>query len=203
MTETLPALGILCGGFSRRMGADKAAAILGGETLLLRTVRRLSQRCSRVLVSTRLDGPGAAQAVQMGWDVVHDSDPGGGPLQAMLALLEQCPDGVLVVPVDMPFLPESCASVLAAAPASAACAGYLAGEIVEPLPLLLRTAALPQLCALVAAGERRAGAWRQWSTAFTVDFSVAHPNSDWRIGLGGVNDPESLRLAQARVAAQA
>lgn len=180
------------------MGSDKAAVLLAGESLLARMVRRLAPECARVVVSTRAFGPGSA----LGLPVVTDLDPGGGPLQAMLSLLEQCPHGVLVVPVDMPFVPESMPSQLSGVAATAACVGYSVNAVVQPLPVLLKPAALNPLRQLVSLGERRAGAWRQIAGASVVDFRAVNPLLDPEIGLAGVNDPEALQRAERRIAEQ-
>lgn len=185
------ALGVLCGGYSRRMGQDKAAVDFGGESLLQRTVRRHASHCSGVLISTRADGPGT----DLGWEIVADPDPGGGPLQAMLALLERAPHGVLVLPVDMPFLPRFCTRVLASAPESCSAIGYALEQGIEPLPVLLRPAILPELRALVQQGVRKAGAWRACSGAHAVPFSMSHPQEDPAWALLSTNDPAALARA--------
>lgn len=48
---------VLAGGQSRRFGGDKALAILGGETLIERTVNELAKFCDGVVVAGRSEAP--------------------------------------------------------------------------------------------------------------------------------------------------
>ncbi len=189
MSTERVALGILCGGFSRRMGRDKASVELGAESLLARMRRRLGAEASVVLIGTRPDGPGQLK----GEMIVFDPDPGGGPLQSMLAMLQQVGAAVLIVPVDMPFLPAGLAAWLAEQ-APAAHAIGIAGETgAEPLPVLLRPAAAMELGRRCQAGERRAGAWRELAGAETVPAAGriwTHPASLHLLGLNTAAEVE-------------
>jgi molybdopterin-guanine dinucleotide biosynthesis protein A len=67
---------ILAGGRSRRFGADKALASVGGEPLLAHIARTLEPAASRVtVVADRVD-----KYVHLGLRTVADVEPGCGPL---------------------------------------------------------------------------------------------------------------------------
>tara|TARA_R110002072_G_scaffold171065_1_gene324814 strand:+ start:1591 stop:2124 length:534 start_codon:yes stop_codon:yes gene_type:complete len=98
---------ILAGGQSRRMGRDKAAMDVQGQTFLQRARSLLhAVGCNPVLISGRPDLPGG----------VPDQQPGAGPAQAMLDCLDAIPahcKGGLFIPVDMPLLePEDLCSLI-------------------------------------------------------------------------------------------
>ncbi len=103
---------LLTGGASRRMGADKAAIVLGGETLAARGARVLSAVAEPALEV----GPGRS-----GLEAVREEPPGQGPLAAIaagwLALRGRGHSGaVLVLAADMPLVDDAALHALAAAP---------------------------------------------------------------------------------------
>lgn len=99
---------ILAGGTSRRMGRDKARALLAGRPLMCWVAEAL-QLLGRLIVVTNDPGahrlPSAAAA-----QYVRDAHPGAGPLAGIhAALLALGPDEacIVVATCDMPFiLPE-------------------------------------------------------------------------------------------------
>lgn len=94
---------ILAGGASRRMGTDKASLGFGGETLLSRTVRVVSQVTDDVLVVGRVGGNDALSARYLA-----DDFPNSGPLGGLLTGLRQARyPYATVVACDMPFLDAS------------------------------------------------------------------------------------------------
>ncbi|MGB0715481.1 MAG: molybdenum cofactor guanylyltransferase, partial [Phycisphaerae bacterium] len=75
---------ILCGGYSRRMGSDKARIELQGETVLSRVFRSMSSVVTPVLVSCRpdqhfdvatLSGHGDDSVAIEVFDAVEDAGP--------------------------------------------------------------------------------------------------------------------------------
>lgn len=91
---------VLCGGESRRMGADKAALVVEGERLVERVARRLSTAADPVVVAS--GGPGRLGPLP--WDEVADDRPGRGPLGGLVAVLDTSPHAlVAVVAVDLPL----------------------------------------------------------------------------------------------------
>jgi molybdopterin-guanine dinucleotide biosynthesis protein A len=67
---------LLTGGRSRRLGTDKAALVVDGQTLAVRAARRLDGVCSPVLEA----GDGVSGLLS-----VREEPPGGGPLAALAA----------------------------------------------------------------------------------------------------------------------
>lgn len=110
---------VLAGGRSSRMGADKAAAVLGGKPLLRRVIERLAPQTAGLGVNsnttTGLDfAPGIA--------VFADTVPGhvgpmAGVLSGMRHVARHYPPAshVATVPTDTPFFPLDLVARLQAA----------------------------------------------------------------------------------------
>jgi len=136
---------VLAGGASRRMGRDKAALAIAGETLAARAARRLRAVCARVAVA---DG---GRGLVPGLPSLPDG-PGDGPVAGILGAARALPGHpLLVLACDLPGVPEALLADLAEA-----------GEIdwvvprwqrgLEPLCALYRPVALAALAAAVARG---------------------------------------------------
>ena len=94
---------LLAGGESRRMGRDKAAIEVGGETLLARTARLAAEACDEVFVSVR--SVGSADALRRQWPMIEDAADGVGPIAGILGALRARPDvDWLVRACDLPRL---------------------------------------------------------------------------------------------------
>lgn len=159
---------VLAGGQSRRMGRDKALLeVADGSplTLLQQAASRLRRFCPEVWVSC------AAGRVYDGFDCVEDApvEPAAegrhaaGPLRGLAACLARAEregrQGVLVLPCDMPLLPEHLLRDLLAGAAqrTAALAVHYrtAGGWEEPLAGVYRCGALPLFQAALRAGNCR------------------------------------------------
>jgi molybdopterin-guanine dinucleotide biosynthesis protein A len=98
-----PTAGILLtGGRSRRLGVDKASLVVDGETLAVRTGRRLAAVCSPVVEA----GDGLS-----GFPNVRESPPGSGPLAALAAAgaflrARGHRGGAVLLAVDLPNVAE-------------------------------------------------------------------------------------------------
>lgn len=114
---------VLAGGKASRFGSDKAVAMLGGETLLMRAVDLLSGWCEKVVVVGRDEAPAPTLPDWLG--------PNQGPLGGIAAALHDARDegydAVLTCGVDSIDLPENLLALLAPAPA------YLADQPVVGL----------------------------------------------------------------------
>lgn len=98
---------VLAGGRSSRMGQDKALLTLGGEPLVQRAVRTLSEVCAEVAIA------GGAEELMRFGRVIPDKFPGCGPLGGIVSALEQSPaEWNLFLSVDAPFVPVSCLKTL-------------------------------------------------------------------------------------------
>lgn len=108
--EIAPLLGlVLAGGRSSRMGACKATlAHPNGSTFLLRTIGELQSLCEHVACSINADQTDLAASLTPRVDILIDQSGNRGPVEGLalamrLAISNGC-TGVLVVPVDLPYL---------------------------------------------------------------------------------------------------
>jgi len=98
---------VLAGGKSRRMGCDKAALQIGGQTLLARTVQQLNSVVAEVYVSVRPDQ--RTESLRAGFSLIEDELLECGPAAGLLAAHQSAPDHAwFVVACDMPLLNSSC-----------------------------------------------------------------------------------------------
>ena len=119
---------ILAGGRSSRMGTDKARLRLGEKTLLelmVEKVRRLG--ITEIVVSGCTECP-------LGTMYVPDQIPGRGPLSGIHAGLSAIRHwSALVLPVDMPLIPEDTLKLLIGAHGSLPITVLTLNERPEPL----------------------------------------------------------------------
>ena len=95
---------VLAGGRSLRLGSDKAQVEVGGESLLLRAIRRVSSLSTEVIVA---NASGGEQPLPSGLGVrtVADLYPGRGALGGIYSGLSEARSfHSLAVACDMPFL---------------------------------------------------------------------------------------------------
>ncbi|MCB0687353.1 MAG: molybdenum cofactor guanylyltransferase [Saprospiraceae bacterium] len=92
---------LLAGGFSIRMGSDKALITHEGIPMFERAEKLLSQLCSPVYISIRDE-----QVSKIGnARVITDTGSSHGPLSGLFAAFNRYPkQAFLVIPVDMPHL---------------------------------------------------------------------------------------------------
>lgn len=104
---------ILAGGASTRMPGGKAHARIGGRTLLQRAVDTVHAAGLEAVVSSRAQTALALPPGVERWD-----EPETGqtphPLRGVASALDQSSGPVVVLPVDLPFLPAEALSALAA-----------------------------------------------------------------------------------------
>ncbi|WP_153109089.1 molybdenum cofactor guanylyltransferase [Propionivibrio limicola] len=144
MIEDCTAL-ILAGGDSRRMGFDKTALTLDGQTLLQRAIERMQAVFPRVLVSVRQ--PRADVDVPQ----VFDAFPDAGPLAGLCAGLAEAKTGwVFAVAADMPFVSPALVEQLAARREGFEAVVPVVGGCPQPLAAFYAVAALPSLRATLA-----------------------------------------------------
>ena len=144
---------VLTGGASSRMGVDKASLDTRGGPLALRPVVALQHVCGEVVLAGRpVEGIEAP--------VVPDTHPGEGPLAGLVSgVAALTSEFAVVVACDMPEVQPALVMLLlellsdAGATAEAAACTDPAGRL-EPLPLVVRTSALPQLQEALGTGGR-------------------------------------------------
>lgn len=101
---------VLCGGASRRMGADKALVPVDGVPMAERVARTLeSAGCAPVVLVGGDPGPLAA----LGRTLVADRWPGAGPLGGVITALQTSrAQDVVVAACDLPWLDPSAVQAL-------------------------------------------------------------------------------------------
>jgi molybdopterin-guanine dinucleotide biosynthesis protein A len=189
---------VLAGGRSQRFGADKAAADLGGLSLLARAHRRLAGQCRRVAVSAPPGGAAAALAADLAAPVLPD--PYGaprGPLSGVLAGLEwavgERAEFLITLPCDAPLLPADLEARLLAAAQGAPAAVARTPDGLQPLCAVWRTALARPLRAALADGLHPAvHQVLADANAAPVDFADAG-------AFLNVNTPEDLAEAARRL----
>jgi molybdenum cofactor guanylyltransferase len=81
------------------MGQDKALLMLGGEPLVQRGIRKLSEICAEVAIA------GGTEDLARFGRVISDKSPGCGPLGGIVSALEQSSfEWNVFLPVDAPFV---------------------------------------------------------------------------------------------------
>lgn len=145
---SLPISGyILAGGRSTRMGKDKAELQLAGKTLAERAVTMLSSICERTRIVT------ANAALHAIAPTIADQFVNCGPLGGIEAALRDTHhDRILVLPVDLPFVPR--ALLHAWTSAETAMVSYLEADgQPQPLICLLHRSILLQVQQALRAGH--------------------------------------------------
>lgn len=185
---------VLAGGFSRRMGRDKATLPWRGDTLAGHAHARLLAVCPEVLVSDRGRGVvGGARSIQDG--------AGSGPAAGLLGAAAVAPEsGFLALACDLPAVPVSLLAELVELAATGADLVFpITPRGPEPLAGFYGPAALAVLATAVARGElalhplmenpalrviRLEGTRLARHGDPTVVFANANTPEDWRF-LGG------------------
>ena len=182
-----PAIVILAGGESRRMGGGKPLRVLAGRTLLDRAIDRARSWSDEVVVAAR-------DSAQLGGaEVKALIDPPGleGPLAGLASALRVARPVVLTIPCDMPFLPDDLPDRLAAALPGHRAALAASGGHVHPVCGLWRTDALANVRGYAASGRRSLIGFAQ---------SIGYAEVEWAGNpFFNVNSPEQLAEAEARL----
>lgn len=145
---------ILAGGYSRRMGMDKANLVFAGQTALLR-MQRVGRSISQdVWVARRPDQP-----TLVGCAVVLDCFAGAGPLAGIERVLATCAhEWCLVLPVDAVGVSVAFLEILIAELERAGDARVIVvrdRERLHPLHGLYHRSLQPLIAKRLGAGERR------------------------------------------------
>ncbi|MGH7565637.1 MAG: molybdenum cofactor guanylyltransferase [Gemmatimonadota bacterium] len=197
MPDPLPRfpLLVLAGGYSRRMGRDKASLPWDdGVPLLLRVIDRLAPIASGIWVAAR-----AGQELPRGdYQRVDDEYPGDGPLAGLARGLAAIEDGsVAVAACDYPLADPALFPVLrAAAPAVAVVLPLFQGRA-HPLMAVWRSDVASSCERALARGARRVREVLDEVGAFEVEAGDL-PGIDPERALLNVNDPEALERAFGR-----
>ncbi len=189
-----PALAILAGGASSRMGRDKAVLPFGGDSFLAR-IATLGPTCG---LRTAVIGRSAPADWKLR-DVAFMPDrlPGSGPLAALADALDWSLDAVLVVGCDMPALtPAAVRWLIAERTGDASVVATLDGQA-EPLFAIYAPSCRASVARCLARGQRSLQALIADALIPLRELPGAH-----RGAVRNVNTPDDLaRLPAAAVGA--
>ena len=177
---TAPLGAVLCGGASRRMGADKAMIRVDGVAMARRVADALLDAgCSPVIAV----GGDAAELGRLGLVGVDDEFPGEGPLGGVLTALSLGAPAV-VLACDLPNIRAATVSALIAALGLHDASMALSGRP-EPLCAVWSPSAASSLRSQFSSGER---AMHRAIESLDIAW-VDVPAEDLR----NVNTPDDLR----------
>jgi molybdopterin-guanine dinucleotide biosynthesis protein A len=179
-----PAGVVLTGGASRRMGADKSLLEVDGVAMALRVATALADSgCRPVLCQ----GGDAVALSALGLTVVPDSEPGCGPVAAIVDALTGHAGDVVVCACDVPWLDAVTVSRLLAAAGQHPEAHVIVATDTDGPHLLAcwRAHSRPQLADLLAQGVRSYRAALQRLQTVYVDVPAEV--------VVNINKPEDLR----------
>ncbi|WP_198655753.1 molybdenum cofactor guanylyltransferase MobA [Salinicola sp. CR57] len=188
---------LLAGGRGQRMGGvDKGWVDLDGRPLVAQAVQRLSPQVDRVVISANrhLD-----RYRRLGHAVVTDTLPGyPGPLAGALgALRVVSTPWILLIPVDMPWLPVDTLARLAGGIGEADIAVAHDGGRLQPLVALIRSSLGADLSEWLAAGGGRVVTWYDRHRWVQVDFPGLEAQ------FANLNTPHEVALAERAQAGHA
>jgi molybdenum cofactor guanylyltransferase len=142
---------VLCGGRSRRMGADKALMMVSGEPLVVRTARALSAVADPVFLAPGVPG---RLGSHLGRPEVADEFPDAGPLGGLAAALAVSPHELIAaVAVDMPFASSKLFRLLADLRGDEDAVVPVTARRREPLHAVYAASALPAMRRALAEGR--------------------------------------------------
>ena len=172
-------------------GIDKGLLMLGGEPLVARARRFLLPHVGTPYISANRY---LAIYSQYGTVVPDDPDLGTdwGPLAGVLAGLSHIStDWMVVVPVDVPFLPPDLIPRLASGVAAGSrLMAYADHEGAQPLCMVLHRCLAPSLRQYLLDGGRAVQRWQKIHKAASIKFQ----GSDY--DFFNINTPGDLCLAQ-------
>ena len=192
-----PDAAILAGGRGTRLGGViKPLLEVGGVPILDRQLAALKPVVDRIAIVA----PDPATIAREG--AVGITDPGRGPLAAMVCALEWCEsDRLLVVAGDLPFASAAAVALLASR------AGDIVAPVVDDIPQVLfalyRPAAVLELArafAVAGKGPRRmfSAAVDRGLVATTIDEATCRETLGGVEFSFGINNAEQLAQARAR-----
>lgn len=182
---------VLAGGASTRFGSDKSMAILGGESLLMRAIKRATPQVDRLVLSVG----GAASPVPNMVAVPDETGTGQGPLAGVLASLAWAQqhgfDHVATFPCDVPFFPTVLVErFLVALKNGVDCVTAQRADGKHPVFALWRVSCRQKLAAAFADGLRSLHAVDEVLACALVRFAddPAAPNGDPFFNINSVED---------------
>lgn len=161
---------VLSGGRGSRMGhVDKGLVELDGKRLIEHVIDRIRDQVSELIISCNRN----LDIYQQYGTVVPDKIPGfPGPLTGILSASSEVSSPLcLVVPCDMPNLPEDlCPRLLSTLGTHQACIVH-DGQRLQPLVALLKSEVAESIEEYLRSGNRSVMGWIERLDAVTLDFS--------------------------------
>ena len=188
---------ILAGGRSRRFGAPKAAALLGGRPLLDWTRAGLERHCARLAVVT---APG--RPVETDLEVWEDLIPGKGVLGGIYTALKAAETPrVFVAGCDLPFLADGVFDRLIERVEGGDLAVPKGPGGHEPLRAIYGKACVPAILEAISADDLQVDHFFGRVRAIEVPEEVLREADPELLSFLNVNTPDDLARAEALVAA--
>lgn len=188
--STIPVV-IAAGGEGSRIGGDKPHLMLGGVTLLDHALARATSWSPVVAVALR---DAISPALPKTIVTLFDEIARAGPLSALSSALafarSRAADRVLLIPCDMPFLPDDLLQRLVQEIGSDEVAMARSHGQVHPICALWATSALEKIEAYAASGRRSLFGFADGLESRLVDWGGTDSDPFFNI-----NSPEDLAQA--------
>ncbi len=190
-----PSAVVLAGGKALRMGGEKPLRELRGKTLLQHAIDLVAPLADEVVVSA------GARPLEVPPGVRTVPDPAGlqarGPLSGILAGLEACHGDIcLLVPCDLPNLPQDLLRGLLEALGNDACAYCELDDGQEPLVAALRRNPVASAArAALEGGRYKVVPCWETAGARVLDTAWVRQYGDPARAFANINTPEDLSSA--------
>lgn len=179
---------VLAGGRSERLGQDKAAVVIGGQSLLERAVALVGRFAGDVHVAVRPDQ--MSETLRRRFALIPDQGSGIGPAAGIIAAHRLAPGSAwLVLACDMPRVDDRVLAALVGrrdVTRSATAFRCEAGGLPEPLCAIYEPATLARFRRQLEAGGNPSP--RDWLAAANP-LLLDTPGTN---ALGSINTPEDL-----------
>lgn len=186
------AVAVLAGGEGSRIGGAKPLVRLGGKTLIERAYDRARGWSSTSIVSIR--SPEQIGSCQLPW--ITDAAGIDGPLSGLAAALEwTCrhgAQGLLIIPCDMPFLPDDLPKRLLGEVGELDAAVASSGGELHPVCSFWRNAAIYEFPRYCASGRRSLKGFAEHLGFLEVEWPAGPPDPFFNI-----NSRTDLAAAEA------
>ena len=190
---------ILAGGQSRRLGMDKSLLELDGQSLLARTVEKLTALSDDIIIVT--NSPENYEHLALEARFVHDEQPGAGALMGVYSGLKAAThDSALIVACDMPFLNVPMLRYMLTKIPSYDVVVPRLGDFLEPLHAIYSKRCLPFMAALLAQGRKQIIAFFGDVDVHYVEEPIIARFDPLHQSFLNVNFPDDWQLAQTVLA---
>ena len=180
---------ILAGGYSKRMGTDKAQLLIDSETFLQHLVHLMAEHFTEIIIvfgCAMLDHPPARS--------VRDIFPGMGPLGGIHAGLSAASyPTAFVTACDMPFFDPALTRFLTEKAFGYEAAVPQDGTYIEPLCSVYTTSLVPKIEAYLKAGNRKTTAFLRTMNTRYLPISEIRDFADSDKAFFNVNTPKEYQ----------